>query len=274
MSDGEQQHRLSNKEGLRPAQCCCSHAWPSSPANPGLHADEVHVWRACLDHPVARRSFLWQVLTDDERARAKKFHFPIAQQRFAVARGMLRITLSNYLSLRPEQLRFNYNDYGKPFLMDEQAKNISLNFNLSHSQGMAIYAITCKREIGVDLEYIKPGFVDAEIMGQIFSAREIIQFKALPEDIRERALFNCWTRKEAFVKAKGVGLSLSPNKFEVAIMPDKQRALLHVPNSQDEMSRWDLRSLNVGSAYAAALAVEGHDWQIKYWQFDETIADS
>ena len=251
-----------------------SPSWAPPPINLTLCEDEVHVWRACLDHPGVDRKFLWQVLADNEQARANRFYFPIDRERFVVARGLLRIILSKYLGLGPEQLRFNYNEQGKPFLAKEHAQARSLSFNLSHSHGVALYAITCKREIGVDLEYIKPGFAEAEIIGQIFSPRELLQFKALPAGIRQQAFFNCWTRKEAFVKATGIGLSLAPNQFEVIFIPDELAALLYVPDGKVEISRWDLRSLKVGTDYAAALAVEGHDWRIRCWQFDEATIRS
>lgn len=181
--------------------------WRLPPKSLALGIDEVHVWRAALDGAASHLQSLWQTLSLDERGRAERFHFRRDHDSFVVARGMLRIILGRYLNAEPDRLRFRYSHYGKPTLageFDEEA----LCFNLSHSDRLALYAITRGRKIGVDLERIRPDFADEQIAEQFFASGEVAALRALPLHAQQEAFFNCWTRKEAFIKARGEGLSL------------------------------------------------------------------
>jgi 4'-phosphopantetheinyl transferase len=245
------------------------HPWSPPPENPAASKDEVHVWRASLNPPASQIQALRRVLTADERARAERFYFPKHRDRFAVARGVLRTILGRYLGITPDQLQFTYNQYGKPSLTEAHP----LRFNLSHSHTLALCAVTCDREVGVDLEHIRPDPNDnrTRIARRFFSAREVLAFEALHESLRDRAFFSCWTRKEAFIKAKGKGLSLPLGQFDVSVHPEEPAALLHTKWDPQEAALWSLQDLHPGPGYAAALAVEGAPWRLRCWQWPEEI---
>lgn len=240
--------------------------WRLPPESVPLEADEVHVWRAALDVEALRRQSLWQTLSPDERTRAERFHFRKDHDSFVVARGLLRLILGRYLNAEPDRLRFRYTQYGKPALAGEFAKE-GFCFNLSHSDGLALYAVTRNRKIGVDLERVRPDFADEKIAEQFFAGGEVAALRALPVHAQQEAFFNCWTRKEAFIKARGEGLSLPLDDFEVSLVPGEPAALLSTKGDAREASRWSLRELTPEPGYVAALAVEGHNWRTECWQW-------
>jgi 4'-phosphopantetheinyl transferase len=174
--------------------------------------------------------------------------------------------LGRYLGLKPGQLRFCYGPHGKPSLappLEEEA----LRFNVSHSQGLALFAVARGRELGVDLEYVRPIAEVEQIVARFFSERESKAFSALPAGRRLEAFFNCWTRKEAYVKARGGGLALSLKQFDVSLAPGEAAALSCTGDDAQEVARWSLWALEPGPGYVAALAVEGHGWRLACWQW-------
>jgi 4'-phosphopantetheinyl transferase len=229
-----------------------------------LPGSDVHVWLVSLDRPYV--SQLAQTLSEEELARADRFHFHRDRERFIACRGVLRTILSRYSRVEPCRLRICYGPYGKPYLEEEVEKD-KLQFNLSHSHGLALYAFTRGRKIGVDLEYIRrmPDF--GQIADRFFSQNENSALNALPESQRQEAFFNCWTRKEAYIKAIGNGLMHPLNSFDVSLVPGEPARLLNVEGDPEEASRWVLKSLNPAPGYIAALAVAGHDWQLQWKQW-------
>ncbi len=247
--------------------------WPPPPPDLTLPDNQVHLWRASLELPTSCAQSLESSLTPDERQRADRFHFDKDRRHFIVARGVLRDILSRYLATEPGQLRFRYSDYGKPALMLTPGQP-ELTFNLSHSYTLALYAIAHRRQIGIDLEYIRPLADIERIAGRFFSNRENDTFQALPQSQKLEGFFNCWTRKEAYIKARGEGLSLPLNRFDVSLRPGEPAALLEVRDEPAEMARWSLQAVRPGSNYAAALVVEGEDWQLKCWQWSHKESQS
>jgi 4'-phosphopantetheinyl transferase len=241
--------------------------WRSPPADLRLEDDDVHVWRASIDLPAQQVRELRCILTPDELERAERFHFPRDRNRFIVARGVLRDILAHCVNEDPGQIRFHYGPYGKPNLVRRDGER-RLCFNLAHSRGVALYALTYHREIGVDLEYKITGLIDERIAEHFFSAQEIAALRALPPNAQIEAFFNCWTRKEAYIKAKGKGLSLPLDQFVVSLAPGEPAMLKDTPGDPLEANRWSLHTLSPGPGYVAALAVEGHSLQIKYWRWD------
>ncbi len=239
-------------------------AWHPPPESLTLGSDEVHVWRATLDRSAAALQRLLQTLSEDESARADRFYFQRDREHFIAARGLLRSLLGGYLSFPPEQLRFGYSPHGKPSLPGEWSE---LHFNLSHSHALALYAVTRGREVGIDLEYIRPELADEPIAERFFSAREAGALRSLPASLQPEGFFNCWTRKEAYIKARGEGLTISLDQFEVSLAPGEPAALLSVNSDPAEASRWSLRELAPGPGYVAAIAVEGEGWQIQCWEW-------
>jgi len=238
------------------------------PAKPlKLGSDEVHVWRASLDVTALQVQSLQQSLTGDEQKRAMRFYFRKDREHFIVARGLLRLILGRYLDIEPAQLRFWYSPYGKPALASEIGRN-RLRFNVSHSHGLALYAITCGRELGVDVEFNRTDLAEEQIAERFFSPREVAALRALPANMQQKAFFRCWTRKEAYIKARGEGLTLPLDQFEVSLEPGKPAAMITNVDPQ-EVARWSIQELTPGPGYVAALAVEGHDWRLKCWQWPQ-----
>lgn len=194
----------------------------------------------------------------DELERASRFHFDKHRNSFVIARGFLRHVLSRYFDTEPDALRFSYSEYGKPAL------DGTLYFNLSHSHRVALLAITEDRQIGVDVEHIRADFATEEIARRFFSHLEVESFNSLRTEEQVAAFFRCWTRKEAFIKATGKGLSQPLDKFDVTLAPGVTAALLRV--DEDDASRWSMSDIDAGSDYAGALVVEGSISKIGYFQ--------
>jgi 4'-phosphopantetheinyl transferase len=224
-----------------------------------LAPEEVHLWRATLDDRLA--DGLKHLLSADEISRADRFHFAKDRNHFIAARALLRTLLSVYLGITAGELRFSYAEKGKPSLEGNQRS--AINFNLAHSHGMALYAFSPGREIGVDLEFIREDLASERIAERFFSPREIDTLATVPAELRREAFFNCWTRKEAYIKARGEGLSMPLDEFDVSLAPREPAALLRNHKEPDEVGRWTMRSVRVPPGYVAALVVEGHDWRLK-----------
>jgi 4'-phosphopantetheinyl transferase len=211
---------------------------------------------------------LQHILSPEESERAHNFHFDHHRERYIVAHLATRLILGRYLGRSPERLRFHSNAYGKPaLLMEEGDGGEPLRFNLSHSADLALLAVGRGREIGVDIECIKADFAYHELAERFFSERETATLRALPPDLQSQAFFNCWTRKEAYIKARGKGLSLALSGFDVSLAPGERAALLSVRDEPEEALRWSLQELPSCPGYAAALVVEGHDWRLSFWRW-------
>ncbi len=243
-------------------------SWCPPPQTLTLGSDEVHVWRAALDLKSADVHSLRLTLSAEELARAERFYFRRDREHFVVAHGLLRAILGQYLKIEPGQLQFCYNPYGKPALARTFGRD-ALRFNMSHSYGLALFAVTCGREIGVDLERLRPHLADEQIAERFLSPREAAALRALPTNMRQEGFFTCWTRKEAYIKAIGEGLTLSLDQFDVSLAPGEPAALVSTSTDPQEASRWSLRGLAPNAGYVGALAVEGHDLRIKCWQWSE-----
>jgi 4'-phosphopantetheinyl transferase len=231
------------------------------PQRPVLGTD-VHVWRVDLNQPPAIIERCRQLLSVDEQARADRFHFECDRQHFIVARGFLRAMLASYLEIDARAVQFSYAPHGKPELANSSSQPQSLNFNLAHSGDFALYAFTRVGDVGVDLEHIRRDFTSDDIARRFFSSNEVGCLSRLPADVRHEAFFNCWTRKEAFLKAKGIGLSLPLDQFDVTLAPAEPAALLITRWDETEATRWSLKAIDVGPGYVAAVAVAGYDWEL------------
>lgn len=229
-----------------------------------LPLNQVHVWHASLDVKQSELDRLETVLSRDERDRASRFHFLRDRRRFAAGRGILRQILAYYLSQEPRALRFGYGRCGKPYLKSSFGVN-ELRFNLAHSHGVALCGIVRNREIGVDLERIDRAFEVQQIAEHFFSRRECSQLSALPSRLQLQGFFNCWTRKEAYVKALGDGLIIRLDSFDVTLVPGKQVEL-----SNGSRGSWAIYAPGI-AGYAAAVVVQGVacDLKLKKWKSPE-----
>lgn len=243
------------------------HLWLFPSKHPALAQAEVHVWRVALDMPASNLQQFSAILGDDERFRADRFRFPQHRHHFIAARGALRTLVGRYAGMPPEKLRFEYNQYGKPALAEEL--NVSLlQFNLSHSGELALYAFTYGRELGIDIEWTRRRIDQIDqIARRYFSEAEHTALSALPEHLRQQAFFNCWTRKEAYIKARGQGLSLPLHQFDVTLAPGEPAQLLATRDDPAQLARWSMQALQPGTDYVGALVVEGNNYHVKCWQF-------
>lgn len=240
--------------------------WSSPPESLSLDSGAVHVWRASLHQSPSQIERFRETLDDDEGSRADRFYFSRDRERFIVARGILRAILGRYLDRAPESLSFSYSTHGKLALASEPGAD-AIRFNLSHSHGMALYAVTRGGEVGVDLELIRCDLEAEQIAERFFSHSEIVALRALPPGVRKYAFFLCWTRKEAYIKARGDGLSMPLDQFDVSLIPGEPAALLSTKPDAAEAFRWSLWNLTPASSYAAALVAKGRDWTLSCWQW-------
>lgn len=237
-------------------------AW-TVPTKPLVLANqEAHVWLARLDDASFCEECCRRLLSSEEKYRASNFKFARDQRRYILSHTALRSALSSYLSVAPEDLQLSTEPNGKPMLTPMLGKP-RVQFNLSHSNDIALIAVTREREIGVDIEWIKQDFPFLEVAQSFFSTKEVAALAALPTQLRRLAFFKCWTSKEALLKAKGTGLSGELDEIEVILTSHDVRVNGTIPN-------WDLVELSPCDGYVGALAVEGTQCRIKCFKWQLT----
>lgn len=224
------------------------------PSAPGLDSAEVHLWEFPLSASESRFANYAELLSIDERARASRFHFDRDSRRFTIARGIVRAILGAYSLSPAAELSFVSGKHGKPALANSSA---DLRFNVSHSGEMGMLGVALGREIGVDIEAIRPDVETDKLAERFFSARERESIRGLPDEERVPAFFRCWTCKEAFLKAQGVGLSRSLGSFDVEVDPKQPASLLATRPEASEANDWALHEAETVAGYAAAVATQG-----------------
>lgn len=240
--------------------------WRSPPEHLPLGRDEVHVWRASLDQPPSLVENFRLSLAADERARAQRLYYRRDREHFTVARGVLRAILGGYLNQEPASLSFCYSSHGKPGLAGH-FDGAAIRFNVSHSHGIALFALTRGLEVGIDLERIRLDLAVTEVAARFFSRREVATLQALPLNLQRQAFFRCWTRKEAYIKARGEGLSLPLDQFDVSLAPGEPAALLAIRHDLSKTSVWSLQELDLAPDYVATLAVEAQGCRLRCWNW-------
>jgi len=243
--------------------------WRPGPARPEITREELHLWLARLDLPDQTVTLLYQTLSPDEQERARKLRFEEDKRRFVVARGALRAILGSYTGLPPAQVEFAYSPAGKPELAPEAGgTSASLSFNLSHSGEIALYAICRDRRVGIDIEMLRPRMAEEHIAERFFSPQEVDALRSMPPEDQVRAFFRCWTRKEAYVKARGEGLAIPLDPFVVTLRPNEPAALLDAGDENEQAVHWFLHAINVAPGYEAAVAVDSKPSLLRYWLFN------
>jgi 4'-phosphopantetheinyl transferase len=238
--------------------------WRPAPRELAIEPGAVHVWRVPLAPPTAQIAALGETLDDDERTRAARFHFERDRTAFTVARGALRTLLGRYLDRDAGGIGFGYRDKGKPYLAGPTGH--ALRFNLSHSGGYALLGFVRDREIGVDIEKRRDLSDLRALAHTSFSPSEFEAFCRVAPTDQIRAFFACWSRKEAFIKATGEGVS-QLTQFDVSLAPSEPAMLLRVAGEFPGQSRWSLQDLPAIPGYAAALVTEGHDLAVACWDW-------
>lgn len=231
---------------------------------PDLSPRAVHLWRIPLVATSAALEGYYSLLSLDERDRAKRFHFDVHRQRFVIGRARLRIILGSYMHSLPQALAFGYAEHGKPYLLKQPVR-----FNLSHAEEMAVLGVTRDRAIGVDIEQVRRELTEG-IAERYFAAAEVRALRALPPEQQPAAFFRYWTRKEAYIKARGEGLSIPLADFEVPLEEGGELSLTHYKDPL-EAARWSLRDVPVPKDYVAAAVVEGRDLSFEYLDWNERV---
>lgn len=220
---------------------------------------EIHVWHAALDREDQAACQLESTLSLEEIARADRFHFVNDRKRFVVARGLLRELLGGYLRQEPASVEFSYGQHGKPSLSGGNSLS-GLCFNLSHSANLVVYAIARERNLGIDVEHVRPESAGDDIAERYFSAREVSDLRLLPPEARVEGFFNCWTRKEAYLKATGMGLQIALDSFAVSLLPNQPAQFVGGVEAQ-----WNLAAHRPAEGYVAAVVYDGAPCAIKYF---------
>ncbi|MBC6366460.1 4'-phosphopantetheinyl transferase superfamily protein [Algoriphagus sp. AK58] len=231
---------------------------------PPIHIDDVHIWQMRLDLPEEHINIFTEILSADELDRANRFYFEKDRSRFISARGMLRIILSQYLGLDPKKLLFEYSNYGKPEFRSESGFQ-SLKFNLSHSEGIALLAVTRYKNIGIDVERIRDDIALDPIANLFYSNEEISSLERIGEKRKKEWFYTLWTRKEAFLKATGKGLSYPLKECDVSFRYGGKFSSVTI---NKEKSDWMVKDLFPILGFAAALAVEGNNPKLSCTHFD------
>ena len=243
-------------------------SWELPPENISIGNGHVHVWRMWLELADYMTDEMQSKLSTEEKHRAGRFRGREDRIRFIAAHHFTREILSNYLDKRPEKINIAYNQYGKPEL-EEYDDASGLRFNLSHSDDIAVLAVGRWFNVGVDIERVKHNAAIEDIARRFFSSGEVELFLSQPENIRDEAFFRCWTRKEAYIKARGKGMSIPLDQFEVSFLPGEPPKMISIMGDSEAAARWSLFHLVPGDGYIGALAVEGHPDQLTLFQWGE-----
>ena len=220
-----------------------------------LPANQVHIWHAHLSPSQSQLLHLQALLSDDEIKRARQYKFLQHQEAFIAARGILRLILGRYIGASAESLSFEHGSHGKPFLTSPTTPNYQ--FNVSHSQNRALYAVSLDREVGIDIECHRRPLDHHAIIQRIGSPAEKMVFSKMAPSELEQCFFACWTRKEAYVKAIGKGMTIPLSSITVSLPPSEYVTLIHIPEAEQDNLSWSMNDIFIGSDYSAALVVEG-----------------
>jgi 4'-phosphopantetheinyl transferase len=244
--------------------CSKVELWQTASAELTFPSDRIDVWRVRLDHHERPERDLRDILARDEVARASRFHFEDDRKRYIECRGALRMLLGRYLEMSPAEICIRYANNGKPEIATRQDSR-GLRFNVSHSGGLALMAFGSGSAIGVDIEKVRPMPDFLDIARRFFSAREVQAILAVSENKRQEAFFACWTRKEAFLKATGIGLSYALSGFSVSVDPDGPAELYEVQENGNAAGHWFLTDVRPGEGFRGALAWAGGG-RAEFWE--------
>ena len=242
-------------------------AWTPGPEHPRLGEGEVHVWRASLLASAGELARLHAILSDEEKVRAARFRYEIHRGRFIAGRGIQRLLLARYLDADPAALRYRQAAHGKPLLDGAEAES-GIRFNVTNAEDGLLVALARGRELGVDLEPLHRAVDRDAVARRFFSAPENAVYDTIPDEQRDAAFFTCWTRKEAYIKAVGDGLTMPLDCFDVTLRPGEPARLLATRGDPAQVERWTMRELDAGPGWTAALVVEGAGCELRLYDWD------
>ena len=240
--------------------------WNAAPADFSLNPDQIHIWSIALDIDIKTQIKYWKVLSEEERQRADSFKFLKDKIKYVACRGVLRQLMGKYLGERAKSVSIEYIKNGKPH------HNSNFEFNVSHSKDMAVIAFTYDTILGIDIEFIHRKIEFDQIAKRFFSSSEAEIVINASQGPIHKYFYNCWTRKEAFIKALGDGLSFPLDQFEVSCTPDDVPKLLSTKWDEKEVEEWSLWAFEKNEDYVGALAVRGPEKQLSYFTWDHEKA--
>ena len=236
-----------------------------------LESGEVHLWWASLHTEIQHLKYFYRILSDQELEKAACFYYQQDREYFMISRGILRVLLGRYLKKEPECLLFTCHRFGKPWL-DTTSGNLPLRFNLSHSHGLAVYALSGTREVGIDLESTGTDINIEELAETFFNLREINDIMRRPSNRRKESLLQYWAFKEAYLKATGQGNSFPFKMVEISLSLNRPEVLLKTGSHHSKVSSCSMHRLDAPQGYVAALAIEGQEGLIlKSYQWETSI---
>lgn len=239
--------------------------WKTASKPDILQDNEAHIWHIDIKKTDHELECYHNLLSINEKEQANRFYFDRDRIRHIITHGVLRLLISGYLGIKHNDIYYNYNKYRKPEL--PTVANKKLCFNLSHSGTYIVYAFSWNRELGIDIEKIKT-IKDADsIVGRFYSEHENNDYFSLPDTVRSKAFFNCWTRKEAYIKARGDGLHFPLNRFSISINPDDPPVLIDVKDEPLEKDRWHFHEFKVNDEYCSVIAIEDKKIVFRYFQW-------
>jgi 4'-phosphopantetheinyl transferase len=237
-----------------------------------LLEDEIHVWWAGSSVSDDEHAWLRRSLTADDHHRAARYRLDLLRRRFVTGRGILRVLLGAYLEVSPEAVRLQYGSFGKPAL--DRCHRSDITFSLAHSQEVIVYAVGRGAELGIDLEHLRP-LNHAAIVDRFFSTRECSAFHALPDSQKLMAFLLGWTRKEAYLKGRGAGLSECLGDVEVTLAPGEPARILATKDAA-ETGNWRLETVAAADGWLCTLAEMGGPRRLttKHWNQSSLRGDS
>jgi 4'-phosphopantetheinyl transferase len=242
--------------------------WRPATATPAMADDDVHVWMTSTAAPPLPISRLQEWLSEGEQARARRFHFAHHRRGYIAGRAILRYLVAAYSGEpEPKRVAFVKGPRGKPYL-NTRYRRFPLWFNQADSNGIALYAFTRLNEIGIDIEHMREVPDMDAFVSRTFSEAEQSAYFSLPLKDRKEAFFNCWTRKEAFIKAIGEGLYFPMDQFDVTLKPTEPARLLRVAERPETTSSWFMMGFSPLPGYKAALAIPRKECTISFWRFE------
>lgn len=240
--------------------------WQIPDINITLQDNEAHLWLVNINKSFRDLDYYTALLSPEEKKRSGRFHFSRDKNRNIITYAVLRLLISNYINIDPAQVMYKYNQYNKPEVANR--KNSGLGFNLSHSGNYIIYAFSLRREVGIDIEQKREINYADSIVKRFCSEKEKTEYFSFPPEQRNEIFLCCWTRKEAYIKARGEGLNFQLNNFTVSLNPADPPALLDVSDEPFEKQKWSLYDIEVHNGYYSTLAAEGKNLILRFFKWD------
>jgi 4'-phosphopantetheinyl transferase len=232
-----------------------------------LHQSEVHLWSVSFDTPSEKLGYFRSTLSADEKERVDRFLKIEDHELYTITRGALRSLLGAYLAIEPSEVEFAYDALGKPSLVGMGAQ-AALNFSVSHSGAQALLGFTRGRRIGVDLERVSADADVLELAERYFSSNEFETLRSLTAEMQHEAFYCGWTRKEAYLKARGEGIFFGLERVEVSLVPGERAIIKKVSDDPNVSENWILEHLLPAPNYIGAVAAEGHDITFRFFRWE------